>query len=444
MKKVLLITYTCLVTLLSAQAQDTPPRDEKALRTHTWSLYLQGGASWASGLKFRSIEPAAGTSIAPELGLGINYNLRPWVRFGLNYEFSKYKREQRLSSFEAVKPGYDGSGTGITENTDNSGGVAYRKLWNMYHNIDLSGELNIMELWPHRRWSWFNLYAGTGVGVMFARGNTYTLSMGNEQWEDPENNTENRDNWTSYTWLTAENSRHFYNSFYVPFTLSAEVDIKPQLTLGLKGQYKALFSSDDFAPNGLEALAVVVRYNLVGAKQGIISNKQRCQDILEKCNELHAEATRVRESEANNLNTLRKALETVDAENQELKQQLEACTAAVAECEESKVAPPIEGLTILFPNDVSRLSADDRERLKAFAGELLTQEKATIHIVAEASAEGRTGRNKALSRRRLNNVLAILAKNGIGADRIRTAEAIGDTHQILGQDGRKVEITVSQ
>lgn len=440
MKK--LLSILCLTTLLAntmnVHAQDDKALDYKPLRTDTWSVYLQGGASWATGLKFKSINPAAGTSVAPEVGFGVNYNLRPWVRLGLNYEFSKYKREQRLDNFEAVAPSFDGTSAGLTENTANHGGIAYRKLWNMYHNIDLTAEFNIMELWPNRECTRFNLYAGTGVGMMFAKGNTYSLGMGNEQWEDPNNATGNSDNWTSHTWLNAANSRHSYNSFYVPVVLSAEYDVMPQLTLGVKGQYKALFTSDDFAPSGLEAAAIVVRYNFVGAKQGIRSGKQLYREALDKCNDLRAEAAQAREAAANS----QKALNAAYVENKNLKQQLNVCSAALTECESRKAVAALNGLTIQFANNSATVSQADEKRLETFVGELKNNDQATISLVGEASVEGDEANNQVLSEKRLANVLAILHKQGIGNERIRSSKAIGAANKVPGPANRKVEITI--
>ncbi len=423
---------------LNVNAQDDKPLEYKALRTNTWSVYAQGGVSWATGLKFKSVNPAAGTSMAPEVGVGVNYNLRPWIRFGLNYEFSKYKREQRLENFEAVKTSFDGTASGITQNTVNNGGIAYRNLWNMYHNVDLTAEFNIMELWPNRSCNRFNLYAGTGIGMMFARGNTYTIGMGNEQWIDPNNATGNVGNWASYTWVKAENSRHNYNSVYVPMVLSAEYDVMPRLTLGVKGQYKALLSSDDFAPDGLAAAAVVVRYNFVGAKKGACAGDKLYKETLDKCNELRAEVARTREVEAES----RKALDAANAENEQLKQQLRDCTKAVADCESKKTEG--KGLTILFENNSSKLSDADIERLNKFAGALKADEQVTINIVGEASSEGNAAKNQVLSEKRLANVVSILAGNGVDGARIQSAKAIGDASNVSGPSHRKVEITVSR
>lgn len=441
MKK--LFSILCLTTFMAntmnVNAQDNKP-DYKALRTNTWSIYLQGGASWATGLKFKSVKPAAGTSVAPEVGLGVNYNLRPWIRLGLNYEFSKYRREQRLDNFENMPPSFSGTGSGMTENTVNNGGTAYRKLWNMYHNVGLTADFNIMQLWPNRQCTRFNLYAGTGAGMMFAKGNTYAISMGYDQWEDPDNATGNTDNWAAHSWLKAENSRHNYSSFYIPVALSAEYDVMPQLTLGVKGQYKALFTSDDFAPSGLEAAAIVVRYNFVGTKQGIRSSKLLYREALEKCNDLRAEASQARQAENDSRNTII----ALHADKQSLEQKLKESTAALADCESRKAVMPISPLTIRFDNNSSTVSPADVKRLEAFAGELKANEAATISLTGEASAEGEAAKNQVLSEKRLANVMDILHKNGIGNNRIQSSKAIGDINKVPGASNRKVEITIHQ
>ena len=255
--------------VFAAAAAKAQAQDYKALRTNTWSVYGQGGVSFATELDYKSVNPPKGTSMSPQVGLGVNYNIRPGVRLGLNYEFSKYVREQRLSDFQSVAPLFDVKNQGITELVKNNGGTVYGKQWTMYHNADITVEFNIMQLWNNRKNTWFNLYAGTGIGMMFANGNTYTIGMGYEEWTDPNNyvgGVQMGDSWSYTSWVKANNVRHDFNSAYIPFVLWAEFDVTPQLTLGAKGQYKALISSKDFAPMGLEVAAITVRYNFLGAK----------------------------------------------------------------------------------------------------------------------------------------------------------------------------------
>lgn len=245
---------------------DAGAQDYKDLRTNTWSIYGQGGISLATGLDMASKNPPVATDIAPAVGGGISYNLRPWIRFGANYEFSKYKREQRFSEFQ-VLPASLNPGDGITELVTNEGGVAYRRMWTMYHNADLTVEFNLMDFIEQNRESGrFSLHVGTGIGMMMAYGNTYTISMGYERWEDPKNvqgGVELSNNWASRAWVNANNMHHDFTSPYIPALLSLEYDIIPQVTLGLKGSYNFLLSpDDDMAPEAVGAAALTVRYNL--------------------------------------------------------------------------------------------------------------------------------------------------------------------------------------
>ena len=72
-------------------------RGNSAYRTSTWSLYAEGGATMVHGLGMSSVDAPPGMNIFPEIGAGVSFNIRPWIRLGLNYDFSKYAREQRFS-----------------------------------------------------------------------------------------------------------------------------------------------------------------------------------------------------------------------------------------------------------------------------------------------------------------------------------------------------------
>ena len=39
------------------------------------------------------------------------------------------------------------------------------------HSVKLGAQFNFMEFWPARKAQWFNIWIGTGVGGIFARGN---------------------------------------------------------------------------------------------------------------------------------------------------------------------------------------------------------------------------------------------------------------------------------
>jgi outer membrane protein OmpA-like peptidoglycan-associated protein len=373
----------------------------------------------------------------------LNYNLRPWIRFGLNYEFSKYKREQRFGVFQPVPAMLDVEGKELVAN---DGGITYRKMWTMYHNADLTFEFNLAQiLWNRKRESGrFNLYAGAGIGMMFAKGNTYTLGMGYERWEDPDNYQDDlqvSDNWASRAWVEANNTRHNFKAPYIPVVLSAEYDVSPRVTLGLKGQYKALIGSDKaMAPKSVGAVAFVLRYNILGAKQGVRSNKAKYNELAGKYDALQTrydthvgEADRARTESENSLRSL-------NAENEALKKQLSAAAAP------KSVPPPAKAeekndISVLFELGSAVVSEEAAAQLKTWAEYLRANENVTISFVGEASADGNPTVNQKLSEQRLANVIEILNGYGIGSDRIKQAEAIGDANKVYQ---RKVEITINK
>ncbi len=439
-----IISCACVAAFVASTA-NVAAQDNKALRTNTWSMYAQGGVSWATGLDYKNINNATGTSVAPLAGLGVNYNLRPWVRFGLSWEISKYRREQRFDEFQPVAPSFGNPEEGFSKLENSYGGLAYGKMRTGYNNLDLTAEFNIMEIWPNRKCSRFNLYAGVGAGAMFAKGSVYMIGMGNEYWVDPDNYDTNgtvvKDNWSSIAWVKAHNGHHDFCAFYIPVTLSAEYDITPRFTLGVKGGYKAVISCKDMAPEGIETLALVVRYNFVGAKQGFRSNKRKYEDALAAYNALkndydallaqnEAAADKARQAEEE----CSKAINKLNNENDALRQ-------ALQDCRENCVAEP-EIVTIQFDCGVSKIAKDDLQRLESFAQNIQDDENVTISLTGEASADGGKQANQRLSEKRLKNVMSVLNKNGIGSDRIRSAKAIGDTNRVFNPSSRRVEIIV--
>lgn len=433
MKKLIIICTCLAVAAMSVAEADA--QDYKSLRTKTWSIYGQGGVSWATGLDFKNVDPTRAITIAPEFGAGVNYNLRPWIRLGLNYEFSKYNREQRFSEFQEL-PSLLVPSQGITDLVQKDGGTIYRDMWTMYHNADLTFEFNLAELKRNRRSGRFNLYAGVGVGYMFANGNLYDLGMGFERWEDPsnyQNDLQVKDNWQSLAWVNATNTRHDFKSLYIPASLSAEYDVSPRLTLGVKGQYRHLISCDAaLAPKGVVAAAFVVRYNFVGKKYR--THKQKYNDLTGQYAALQSQY----DASVNDAGRSKAAMDRLNAENDALRRQLANAPEPVAPAP-VKAAP--ESINILFPVNTSIITAEGRARLEAVAQELKADRNATINLIGEASADGETDANQKLSEERLATVIAILKELGIGSERIKSGKAIGDSEKV---SQRRVEITISK
>ena len=66
-------------------------------------LTLQGGLSWATGVWYENVNAKKSYGMAPAVGGGVDYTIRPWVRVGAEYMWSRYRREQRLSSLDAAQ-----------------------------------------------------------------------------------------------------------------------------------------------------------------------------------------------------------------------------------------------------------------------------------------------------------------------------------------------------
>ena len=183
--------------------------------------------------------------------VGVSFNIRPWIRLGLNYDFSKYARELRFNKLQPLDtpagdgtidtdgthtgelsgeiiPDIDGTPAGDRLLLEKTGGLAYTKMWTHYHATDLTLEFNVMEIWKNRTDKRFNLYAGAGFGWLFAKGNTYNIAMGNERWKEKYKETTD-------IWLKAENTRHNYNTGYVPMLVSG-IRRKPYRNIGITRQ----------------------------------------------------------------------------------------------------------------------------------------------------------------------------------------------------------------
>lgn len=415
--------------------------DYKAFRTNTWSIYAQGGASWANGTDMQNVNASASTLTNPLVGGGLNYNVKPWLRLGLNYEFSTYAREQRFSEYQPV-PGANLENTGMTL-VEQGGGLAYSKMWTQFHAADFSVEFNLAEIWPDRKAQWFNAYLGTGIGYMMTNGNLYDISMGYAVWSDPKNVVNGvtvGNSYESTSWLKAHNTRHGYQTPYVPATLSLEFDVTPRFTIGAKGGLMYLLGSGDFSPKFVETAGIVLRLNLIGKKQGYHTYKARYHKLSGDYDYL---AQQLNDANARNKKDCEDAAATEEALMTKINA-LEAANAALVKANEECAASrklDIKDHTVLFELDSAEITADEKEALLDYIHMILTDaQDASFTICGEASTEGSASHNRSLSDRRLQSVVRVLNAEGLGYDRIIATKAIGEDRGIEGPQGRRVVI----
>ena len=433
MKRLLTLTLTAIlfVPLIDIGAQE---RGSGTYRTCTWSLYGEAGATMSHGIGISNVNAAPCTSVSPEIGAGVSFNIRPWIRLGLNYDFSKYARELR---FDKLQPFGDSARDRLL--LEKTGGLAYTKMWTQYHATDLTLEFNVMEIWKNRTDKRFNLYAGAGFGWLFARGNTYNIAMGNERWKEKYKETTN-------IWLKAENTRHNYNTGYVPMLVSAEFDVSPIVTLGLQGNYKRLLKCDN-APKGIGTVSMVVRLNLLGGRSGykskshILRESQNALAAMTDMNEavkedyedsVHSLKDDLADSE-NEVARLKSELEDLKKENEALKSQAE---------EKPKMSRDTLGnICVMFDFDSSKLRKQAKTELDDFAKRIKSTEGYELFVTGEASAGGDSRYNLKLSELRIDSVVSHLSKKGIDCSRAYR-QPLGDTGKDSSKSAQRVTILI--
>lgn len=463
MKRLLTLTLTAIlfVPLIDIGAQE---RGSGTYRTCTWSLYGEAGATMSHGIGISNVNAAPWTSVSPEIGAGVSFNIRPWIRLGLNYDFSKYARELRFNKLQPLDtpagdgtidtdgthtgdlsgdfsgeiiPDIDGTPAGDRHLLEKTGGLAYTKMWTHYHATDLTLEFNVMEIGKNRTDKRFNLYAGAGFGWLFAKGNTYNIAMGNERWKEKYKETTD-------IWLKAENTRHNYNSGYVPMLVSAEFDVSPIVTLGLQGNYKRLLKCD-YAPKGIGTVSMVVRLNLLGGKSGYKSKVSRLREsenalaamrdmnevLKDECEDSMSDLKDELAESQHEIEKLKSQLEGLKKENEELKTQVE----------EKPKHDTLDTGCAMFDFDSYKLRPQAKAELNDFANRLKSMEGYDLVVIGEASAIGDSGYNQRLSERRIGSVINYLGKKGIDCSSAYR-QALGDSRNDKSESAQRATILV--
>lgn len=439
-------------------------RGSGTYRTCTWSLYGEAGAMMSHGIGISNVNAAPWTSVSPEIGAGVSFNIRPWIRLGLNYDFSKYARELRFNKLQPLDtpagdgtidtdgthtgdlsgdfsgeiiPDIDGTPAGDRLLLEKTGGLAYTKMWTHYHATDLTLEFNVMEIWKNRTDKRFNLYAGAGFGWLFAKGNTYNIAMGNERWKEKYKETID-------IWLKAENTRHNYNTGYVPMLVSAEFDVSPIVTLGLQGNYKWLLKCDN-APKGIGTVSMVVRLNLLGGKSGYKSKASRLREsenalaamrdmnevLKDECEDSMSDLKDELAESQHEIEKLKSQLEGLKKENEELKTQVD----------EKPKHDTLDTGCAMFDFDSYKLRPQAKAGLNDFANRLKSMEGYDLVVIGEASAIGDSGYNQRLSERRIDSVINYLGKKGIDCSSAYR-QALGDSRNDKSESAQRATILV--
>ena len=424
------VLLTSLLTV-GAQAQTAsegiadPPRDtNKELRTRTWSVYAQGGLSWATGVWYQNQNAKKSYKQSPAVGGGFDFTIRPWIRIGADYIWSRYRREQRFDKLD----------------TQASPAKSYGNYVMNTHNVKVGAQFNFMEFWPNRKPQWLNIWMGTGLGGTFARGNEYGIWIGNTISENGNTtaffgdmNISNDATVTITGKVATVNRREKFNKLFIPATLHIEADVSRQFTLGLKGEVDWLLNRKEVAPKNLIYALATVRYNFVRSR----ASKERefyseeIATLNDRTNAMRQEAETAM-ARANREAALRQQAEQ---QNSDLQRQLNDCRNSkrtVTEAPEHYVQ---------FAHNSSYMSREETDRLRSFARSMKGEKLA---ILAEASTPGTPEYNQTISERRLERVVKVLLKEGFAPEDLHPQTAIGAQNGKKNFEGRRVTIKVKK
>ncbi|WP_455664080.1 hypothetical protein [Phocaeicola sp.] len=243
--------FAVAVTLQAQTYNDT------VKTTNTWSVYVQGGASSYHGVRSELFDHSERTA-APDLNLGVKYNLKPWIRFGANVGYTQLKStDKHILSSTVTDNNYPiGDHIGTLE-------VQSDRMQNRNNahllGLDINADFNILGLWPQRKAQWLNLYAGAGLGYM------HGWNRNSQTWVYNEEGVAQGDgyyNVYTHAYMESFTDKKQFNALYVPLSLSLEFDVQQQLTIGVVCQYKYMPTKAEFTPKGIYSAGIVVRYNL--------------------------------------------------------------------------------------------------------------------------------------------------------------------------------------
>lgn len=402
------------------------------VRTHTWSVYAQGGASFYHGMRGASVNDSR-RPVSPDAALGLDYNIKPWVRVGLNLEYTMLKATGKyVSSRTEKKDGFviTDPTTKKTYNTTLETKIdVLQNRYNMHYAMaDINVDFNFMELWHNRKAQWFNLWIGTGVGYLHGWSRHSATTSYSELAQAK---GEGYYNVYSHNYLKTDVDKRQVNALYVPVSLSFEFDITPRWTLGLAGQYKYLPLDRELTPKGIVSGGLLLRYNFVDKRMP--TNKARLLQALADQETMKGDYERQLADKQGENDNLRSQLDKSRQDNADLKQLVEDCQNA---------KDKLTGHEVYFRVNKTKFTEQEELRLNDFISALKALGDYKLTIIGEASSDGPSSKNFKLSEGRLNNVVAFLKKRGVTDYNIKLEKAVGDSNQCPDTKCRRVQIIV--
>lgn len=426
--KCLTMVAAVMATATTLQAQTY----NDTVRTHTWSVYVQGGGNLYHDMRGTEGSETRKT-VSPFVGVGLKYNIKPWVRLGLNFEYDMLKSTgKNVLSTTITTDNYEikdpTSGKTYPTTLETKVDKIQDRYVMHYGMADLDVGFNIMEFLHNRKAQKLNIWMSIGVGYLHGWSrNTSSISYS----ELAVAKGDSYYNVYSHNYMKSYDVCKQVNALYIPVSLSFEYDITPRWTMGAIGQYKYLPLDKELTPKGIASAGLVIRYNFVGKRMP--TNKALYYRALSEQAEMkNAYEQQLQDKQREN-EGLKSKLRKSQKDNDDLK-------ALVADCQKSKAK--VYNHDVYFAVNKTNITGQEKIRLDDFVNTLKEQGNYRLTIIGEASSDGPSSKNFKLSEGRLNNVVKYLKKQGIEDFSIKLEKAVGDSNGCPDEKCRRVQITV--
>lgn len=453
-KKSIIFLFVGIAMLTQAQTtyNDT-------VRTDRLSVQMQLGISNYANM--RGKQYIGSRKAAPLISFGAAYNLDAAWRFDFNIGYSYLY----CSADNVLAKPPQSTYLGKQPCTDR----------NLTHLLfaDVNAAYNLMEISHLRELQKLNVWLGVGLGLM--RG-----------WNHHEQTWEIENATGSWTEVKSRDIRP--NTIYLPFTLMAEYDIMPELTLGLSMQYRALPLKRIHTPKSMWYTAITVRYN-IGIKR-TDNSSMVMQKLLESYRDQAQYRDLLRQAADDNNALIDKQIELRDSnemlirendslvdliidlrdERSRLRQQVgtqttpaatatdgmatsEATVAAATTASADTPTTPepkkkgadaasLGDTCIYFAVSSSAISAEGMETIRAIGNILKENPKKKVFIIGYASSTGNADYNLRLSQDRIYAVRKALLRAGARPGQFLGDRANGNDNMGAAANNRKVKILI--
>lgn len=439
------------------------------VRSRRWSTQLQLGVS--NHLGMRGNQYVGQRKVAPLANLGISYNINAVWRFDVNMGYTYlYCSDHSLT---AIPPHAVSSATPLP--------YVDRNITHLLTG-DISMSFNIMEIFHTRRAQRFNMWMGIGLGAL------HGWDIHQKSWD-----IETTGSFTQ-AWSEIKERDIQPNTIYIPVTCAIEFDLKPELTIGVTGQYRSMPLDRAHTPKEMWYAALSLRYNW-GIKH-VDNNTMLMQKLLESYRD-QAQYREVLQQAATDNNKLIDQQVALQNDNSRLQQENDslvdliivlrdersrlreqvkgkgggtaktdvakpavATTAATvttpdiatsekktSAAEQSEPATPPSTVSlgdscIYFDVSSSAISKAGMATIRAIGAQLKANPKKKVFLIGYSSSTGNADYNLRLSQDRIYAVRKALLRAGVRPGQFTGDRANGKEHMGASANNRKVKILI--